>query len=95
MNQITTEDDKYFFIFYGDAPGILTACVAYRCTGRQSPRMLCERKVIKCPYCEKPLTDVDRNTKVELYRYPARKQIRCQAYPICQSCKNEVGMILA
>ena len=97
MNQFTiqTEDVKYFYVFHGYVPGILKARVAYRLVDRHRPVPLRDRKVIKCPYCKEPLTDVDKETKVELYRYPARKHIRCQVYPVCQICKNEVGMILA
>jgi len=99
MNQsqsaIQTEDVKYVYVFHGDVPGILKARVAYRRIGRRYPSVLHERKVIHCPYCKEPLTDVDKRTKVELYRYPVRKQIRCQIYPVCQICNNEVGMILA
>lgn len=86
------EAEEYFFIVYGDVPKILTPCVAYRRAGRQDLRDI---RVINCPYCNKPLTEVSKDTKVELYRYPARKKIRCQAYPVCQTCKNEVGIILA
>jgi len=94
MNQTVTEEEKYFFVFYDKVPGILMARVAYRRVGKQESHPLHERKVINCPYCQEPLTDIDKDAKVELYRYPARKQIRCQVYPICQKCKNEVGMIL-
>lgn len=96
MNQTVLENraDKYFFVFHGTAPAILMARVAYRRAGLEQ-RVLHMRKIIKCPYCKEPLTDVDRNTKVELYRYPARNQVRCQSYPVCPNCGNEVGMILA
>ena len=93
MNQ--PEPEKYFFVFYGNVPGILMARVAYRRVGKHEPRPLHERKVINCPYCGEPLTDIDKDAKVELYRHPARKQVRCHVYPICHKCKNEVGMILA
>ena len=90
----TAEEEKYFFVL-SKAPRILMARVAYRRVGREESRPLHERKVINCPYCHQPLTDIDKDAKVELYRYPARKQIRCQVYPICPKCKNEVGMILS
>ena len=87
--------ENYFFVFYGSAPGILMARVAYRRAGKAGPRLLHERKVINCPYCKHPFTDVDRETKVELYCHPAKKQVRCQVYPVCHVCGNDVGMILA
>ena len=95
MNQTVNESQEYFFVFYGSAPSILMARVAYRRTGKTEPRPLHERKVLNCPYCTLPFTDVDRDTKVELYCHPARKQVRCQVYPVCHNCKNEVGMIIA
>ncbi|MDD4493884.1 MAG: hypothetical protein PHV32_05995 [Eubacteriales bacterium] len=97
MDQIVTEieDMKYFFVFQGHAPGIMMARVSYRCVRRQSmPPVLHERKVINCPHCQKPFTDIDKDARVELYSYPARKQVRCHVYPICQNCHKEVGMIL-
>ncbi|MDR1891668.1 MAG: hypothetical protein LBQ48_01465 [Oscillospiraceae bacterium] len=96
MNQIVTETEemKYCFVFYGHAPGIMMARVAYRRCGKPELRVLHERKVINCPHCSKPFTDIDKDAKVELYRYPARNRVRCQVYPICQNCGNEVGMIL-
>ena len=94
MIQTTTETEKYFFVFYRKAPRIMMARVAYRRIGKEYPSVLHERKVINCPYCTKPFTDIDKDAKVELYRYPARKQVRCQVYPVCQNCGNEVGMIL-
>jgi hypothetical protein len=97
MSQITTNTvaEKYFYVFYGSAPSILMARVAYRRVGKQEPRSRHERKVINCPYCKKPMTDVDIATKVELYCHPAQKQVRCQVYPKCHNCGNEVGMIIA
>ena len=92
MNQAVMETEKYFFVFYGDVPEILMPRAAYRRAGRHE---LHDHKIINCPYCNNPLTEVGKDTKVELYRYPARKQIRCQTYPVCHICKNEVGMILA
>ena len=94
MNQDAHEAEKFFYVFYGHVPTIMMARVAYRRVGKPEPRLLHERKVINCPYCQEPLTDIDKDTKVELYRYPARKQVRCQVYPKCRKCGNEVGMIL-
>jgi len=95
MSQAVTNTDQYVYVFHGSAPSILMARVAYRRVGRQEPRPLHDRKVINCPYCKKPMTDVDKATKVELYCNPAQKQMRCQVYPVCQNCGNEVGMIIA
>ena len=95
MYQTEQENDvKYFFVFHGHVPGILMARVAYRRVGWRDNRILNERKIIKCPFCAKPLTDVDRDAKVELYRNVKRTQVRCHAYPVCNNCRNEVGIIL-
>ena len=97
MNIIATnvEIKRFFYVFYGHVPTIMKASVAYRRVGKQELRPLHERKVIDCPYCKKPMTDVDKDTKVELYCYPAQKQVRCQVYPVCRNCGKEVGMIIA
>lgn len=97
MDQIIKEPEKmkYFFVFHGDVPSILMARVAYRRVKGREPPLRHERKVLNCPYCTKPFTDVDRDTKVELYCHPARKQVRCQVYPKCFHCGNEIGMIIA
>jgi len=87
--------DTYYYVFHGGIPSILAACVVYRSIGNRNSYGHINRKTIKCPYCSKVLTEVDRDTKVELFRHPLRKKIRCQAYPICPSCKIEVGIIIA
>ena len=87
-------EQKYFYVIYGHAPAIMMARVAYRRVGKPEPRPFHERKVINCPYCKKPMTDVDIAAKVELYCYPAQKHVRCQVYPVCRNCGNEVGMII-
>ena len=96
MNPMETETEemKYFFVFHGQAPSIMMARVAYRrVKGKELP-VRHERKVLNCPYCTRPFTDIDKDTKVALYCHPAKKQVRCQIYPKCFNCGNEVGMIL-
>ena len=62
-----TEDVKYFYVFHGNIPDIMMARVAYRRVGwRDLPELSRERKVINCPFCREHLTDVDKETKVEL-----------------------------
>ena len=94
MNHAVPEAEQYVLVFYDKAPSIMMARVAYRRVGKAEPRPRHERKVINCPYCQEPLTDIDKDARVELHCYPARKQVRCQVYPVCHNCKNEVGMIL-
>ena len=92
MNQAVTEAEatNYFLVFHGDIPEILMTGVAYRRVGN-----LRRFRVINCPYCRNPLTEISEDAKVELYRFPARKKVQCHAYPLCPVCRNEVGMILA
>ncbi len=82
---------KYLFVFRGGIPGILMPSVAYRRTKRH---VVCGIKIVRCPFCNKPLTEIDKSATVEVYRYPARKRIVCHAYRKCQICKNEVGIRL-
>ena len=86
------EANRFFYIIHDDIPEILMRGIAFRRVGRQLARDI---KVINCPYCNKPLTEVSKDTKIELYRYPSRKHVHCHAYPTCGTCKNEVGIILA
>ena len=51
-----------------------------------------DRKFLKCPYCEWHLTDVDIHTKVEIFRYPMRSDIKCHNYIKCGRCHKEVGI---
>ncbi len=83
--------EKYYLVIRGDIPSILRPTIAFRRAGSSHTR---ETRTINCPYCNKPLTEVGKDIKVELFRYPSRKKIRCQAYPVCRTCKNEVGIIL-
>ncbi len=73
--------EKYYLIIRGDIPSILRPNIAFRRAGSSHLR---ETRTINCPYCNKPLTEVGKDNKVELFRYPSRKKIRCQAYPVCQ-----------
>jgi hypothetical protein len=88
------EDVKYFFVFYGGAPSIAMARVAYRTVGRVPPRLRHERKVLNCPHCTLPFTDASKETKVELYKYPAQSHVQCQLYPQCPNCGKEVGIFV-
>ena len=58
---------------------------------------LAGRKLIKCPYCTELLTDVDRNTNVQIYRLSKGKQqkpIPGLKFQKCPACKNEVGLVI-
>jgi len=54
---------------------------------------LAGRKIIKCPHCREMLMDVDRNTKVQLFRIPEdkRKPINCEKIKLCSICGGKVG----
>jgi len=95
MNQQTTENTpEYIYVVNDVIPEVLPTTVAYRPAGRPE---LAERKIIKCPYCRGKLTDVERHTRVELYRKPKNKPIKPfpgQVYKQCAMCKGEVGIIM-
>jgi hypothetical protein len=59
----------------------------------QRRRELAGRKLIKCPFCTELLMDVDRHTKVELFRLPIRKHklISYEKLKHCDHCKGKVG----
>ena len=60
---------------------------------RSGGRELAGRKIIKCPNCKAFLMDVDRLTKVELYRIPTgkRKSVKYENYKQCVTCGGKVG----
>jgi len=85
------EDVKYFYIIHGTIPELMPS-VAYRRVGKAQEA---ERKVLKCPSCERRLTDTDPETRVELYKHPAYHRLRCQFYLKCEFCRSEVGINIA
>ncbi|MCL2342792.1 MAG: hypothetical protein FWC62_02710 [Firmicutes bacterium] len=93
MNLTESTDQEYLYIIHGVIPEVMPP-VAYRCAGRTE---LAGRKVIKCPYCPGVLTDVDRDTLVQLFRKPRSKpmkRIPGLKFLICEQCKGEVGFIM-
>lgn len=93
MNQSAPESMQYFYAVQGIVPDLIT-CIAYRRADKSKAQMQESRKTIKCPYCGSRLTDVGASAKVELYRHPAKISVKCHGYVKCQSCKDEVGIIL-
>ena len=93
-NVKTSETEELYYVFYDAFPSILAAGIIGRIVGKRDQRDFKNRKIIRCPYCKKPLTDVAENAKVELHRNPIHNRIDCDSYPKCKTCKNEVGMIV-
>ncbi|MDL2234685.1 hypothetical protein LJC07_00835 [Christensenellaceae bacterium OttesenSCG-928-L17] len=81
---------KYFYIVHGVIPEVM-APVAYR---RERHARQAGRKMLKCPHCEKRLTDIDEGVCVELYRHPVHVEVKCEFYLRCFYCKSEVGINL-
>jgi len=85
---------EYLYIVNDVIPEAMPLSVACRPAGRPE---LAGRKIIKCPYCGKNLTDVERHARVELFRRPKNKQVKPfpgQVYKRCDICKGEVGIIM-
>jgi phage terminase large subunit GpA-like protein len=100
MNEITfemiLEDPKlqtltYFYVIHGTFPEI-EASVAYRRIGAEAQH---RRKILKCPYCQSRLTDMDIDANVELYGHAERIAVKCQFYMRCAHCHREVGINMA
>ena len=88
-----TVNSDYFIIVHGVIPEAMPP-VAYRRTGRPEQT---NRKSIKCPYCKSILTDVDRQTKVQVFRYSKNKSNSSnpgQIFKHCEVCKNEIGIVM-
>ena len=86
-----TENVKYFYVVHGTIPELMPN-FAYRRDGKERQY---ERKTLKCPQCEKRLTDTSVNTRVELYKHPIRVKVDCQFYIKCFYCHCEVGINIA
>ena len=91
MNMTATEAMNYFFIIHGVPPEFYPSVAYRRAKGFTEER----QKIIKCPYCGRRLTSIDDSTKIELYRYPRRKEIHCHEYRKCHACRETVGIVFA
>ena len=91
MNETALETMKFFYIIHGTIPELMPG-IAYRRDGKE---YLYDRKVLKCPICGKRLTDMSKETRVELYQHPERVSVICQFYIKCFYCCCEVGINVA
>ena len=86
-----TISEEYFFVVHAVSPEML-ADVAYRRSRNPDPEQF-KIKKLKCPYCTLPFKDIDVKTKVELFRYPARKTLNIRIKPeACPHCHHEIGL---
>ena len=53
-----------------------------------------KRKSVKCPHCNKRLTDTNEDARIELFNQPTHVHIECQFYIKCTGCKKEIGINL-
>jgi hypothetical protein len=81
----------YVYVIHGTIPELMPG-VAYRRVGSEEQY---KRKILKCPFCQARLTDMDISTGVELFAHPKRVTVRCQFYFRCADCHKEVGINLA
>jgi hypothetical protein len=81
----------YFYVIHGTIPEI-EASVAFRRVGTAEQH---SRKILKCPFCASRLSDMDADTRVELYGHAKRVSVKCQFYIRCDCCRKEVGINLA
>ena len=88
MIQIRTINTEYMIVFHGVPTDMYPAVVYRRAVGFTPAR----QREIKCPYCRRTLTFVDVSMKVELYRFPKRREITCHEYRKCHSCHETIGI---
>ena len=91
MTDLLLEKVKYFYVIYGTIPELMPD-VLYRRDGKEQQS---DRKILKCPYCRKRLSDLSMDTRVELYKHPIRVQVNCQFYIKCFYCRCEIGINVA
>lgn len=82
---------SYFYVIDDVIPELLLN-IAYRRVGAEAQY---NRKILKCPFCQSRLTDMDVGTDVALFAHPKRVTVRCQFYLRCGNCRKEVGINLA
>jgi len=85
------KDWMFFYVIHGVIPEIMPS-VAYRRVGAEEQH---KRKILKCPFCASRLTDMDIDTRVELYGHEKRVPTKCQFYIRCFYCHKEVGINIA
>ena len=95
MDVTIKNNDEHYYVTHGVTPELMSP-IAYRRVGK--PKLIAW-KIIKCPICRGTLTQVDRNTKVKIYRLPKgkmkRKYISGLFIKHCSKCKEAVGLIMA
>lgn len=91
MQTFQNVNTDYVIVFHG-VPDNIFPHVAYR-RAAGFPRE--RQKDIKCPYCKRTLTRVDNSMKVDLFRFPRRREIICHEYRKCNSCHETVGITFA
>lgn len=85
------QEMAYYYVIDDIIPE-LTPGIAYRRVYAEEQH---KRKLLKCPFCQSRLTDMDIDTDVELFAHPKHVTVKCQFYLRCGSCRKEVGINLA
>ena len=86
---VIQEDTINYVYLIHDIPPEIKAKIACRRLKFNETR---GRKKIKCPFCGEELLYVDKEIKVELFRLPARKPVKCHKHETCEACDNKVGL---
>jgi hypothetical protein len=82
---------QYYLMIYGTIPEI-GKLVAFRRTRQIQQKQSCDRKLIKCPYCDARLTDTEQDSIVEVFTLPAPRTV--QLYLKCTRCRQEIGVCI-
>jgi len=91
MDNENTDGVLYAFLVYGNAPEFMPG-FAFR---REKHFKTVDKKIIKCPHCQKPFTTVDKNVKVEIYPHSSKTKLVCHRVMPCMACRRPVGIIYA
>jgi len=85
------EEELCAILVHGVVPELMPHC-AFR---REKHFKTAAKKEIKCPYCGKLLTVVDKMEKLELICYPRNAKINWHQAMQCRICHKVVGIIYA
>ena len=83
--------EQYVFCVYDHSPEFMP----HVATRKDKHFGAKDKKIVKCPYCRKIFTTIDKTERVELYRHTLKSKKKIHVSMPCQTCHTPVGIIYA